>query len=192
MERRTDMYVSTLAGFIKAMGGELEMRANFPEGPVRISGIAEVRPAGGSVHRATHATASTWAKRVAKPLSYAGRAGMPAKAEYATQGRARRQSMNYSKYKIKFLHAKADLERDIDRIFPGPPPNKRKECFRLMMEMEEKDLTVGNWLRRVAAAGHERVEVDYITACYMIDEPNRYVWKLVDLVDPTTGAAVSK
>jgi hypothetical protein len=37
MERRTDMYVSTLADFIKALGGELEIRANFPEGPVRIS-----------------------------------------------------------------------------------------------------------------------------------------------------------
>jgi DNA-binding XRE family transcriptional regulator len=41
MERRTDMYVSTLADFIKAMGGELEIRANFPDGTVRISGIAE-------------------------------------------------------------------------------------------------------------------------------------------------------
>ncbi len=34
MERRTDMYVSTLADFIRALGGELEIRANFPEGPV--------------------------------------------------------------------------------------------------------------------------------------------------------------
>ena len=40
MERRTDMYVSTLADFIKALGGELEIRANFPEGPVRISNFA--------------------------------------------------------------------------------------------------------------------------------------------------------
>lgn len=41
MERRTDMYVSTLADFIKALGGELEIRANFPEGPIRISGFAD-------------------------------------------------------------------------------------------------------------------------------------------------------
>lgn len=41
MERRTDMYVSTLADFIKALGGELEIRANFPEGPVRISNFGE-------------------------------------------------------------------------------------------------------------------------------------------------------
>jgi DNA-binding XRE family transcriptional regulator len=37
MERRTDMYVGTLARFIEAMGGELEIRANFPEGAVRIT-----------------------------------------------------------------------------------------------------------------------------------------------------------
>jgi ribosome-binding protein aMBF1 (putative translation factor) len=36
MERRTDMYVSTLAEFVRAMGGELEIRAIFPEGSVRI------------------------------------------------------------------------------------------------------------------------------------------------------------
>jgi hypothetical protein len=41
MERRSDMYVSTLADFIKALGGELEIRANFPEGSVRVTGIAE-------------------------------------------------------------------------------------------------------------------------------------------------------
>jgi transcriptional regulator with XRE-family HTH domain len=41
MERRTDMYVSTLADFIRALGGELEIRANFPEGPVRISNFGD-------------------------------------------------------------------------------------------------------------------------------------------------------
>ena len=41
MERRSDMYISTLADFIKALGGELEIRANFPEGTVRISGLTE-------------------------------------------------------------------------------------------------------------------------------------------------------
>ncbi len=39
MERRSDMYVRTLADFIKAMGGELEIRANFPEGSIRITGL---------------------------------------------------------------------------------------------------------------------------------------------------------
>ena len=36
LERRTDMYISTLRRFVKAMGGELEIRASFPEGSVRI------------------------------------------------------------------------------------------------------------------------------------------------------------
>ena len=37
MERRTDMYIGTLSKFIQAMGGELEIRANFPDGCVRIT-----------------------------------------------------------------------------------------------------------------------------------------------------------
>ena len=37
MERRADMYISTLADFIKAMGGTLEIRAIFPDGDVRIT-----------------------------------------------------------------------------------------------------------------------------------------------------------
>jgi hypothetical protein len=36
MERRSDMCISTLARFVEAMGGELEILARFPEGPVRI------------------------------------------------------------------------------------------------------------------------------------------------------------
>ena len=38
LERRTDMYVSTLRGLIEAMGGTLEIVARFPgRPPVRIS-----------------------------------------------------------------------------------------------------------------------------------------------------------
>jgi DNA-directed RNA polymerase specialized sigma subunit len=37
IERRTDMYVSTLRSFIEAMGGELDIIARFPDhAPVRI------------------------------------------------------------------------------------------------------------------------------------------------------------
>ncbi len=36
MERRTDMYISTLRDFIAAMGGELEITARFPDGKIRI------------------------------------------------------------------------------------------------------------------------------------------------------------
>ena len=43
MERRTDMYVSTLHHFIKAMGGELNITANFPDGAVEISQFRSAR-----------------------------------------------------------------------------------------------------------------------------------------------------
>ena len=41
LERRTDMYVSTLGRFIEAMGGELEIRAVFPDGVVRITQFSQ-------------------------------------------------------------------------------------------------------------------------------------------------------
>lgn len=44
LERRTDMYVSTLERFIEAMGGRLEIRAVFPEGSVRISQFGSLSP----------------------------------------------------------------------------------------------------------------------------------------------------
>lgn len=43
MERRADMYLSTLQGIIKAMGGELEIRAIFPEGIVRINQFQDLK-----------------------------------------------------------------------------------------------------------------------------------------------------
>lgn len=36
MEKRTDMYVSTLRNYIEAMGGSLRITAEFPEGTVEI------------------------------------------------------------------------------------------------------------------------------------------------------------
>jgi len=36
MEKRTDLYVSTLRNFIQAMGGQLQVKAVFPEGEVQI------------------------------------------------------------------------------------------------------------------------------------------------------------
>ncbi|CUJ75442.1 Uncharacterised protein [Achromobacter xylosoxidans] len=41
MEHRTDMYVSTLREYIKAMGGDLEIVARFPDGAVKISNFDE-------------------------------------------------------------------------------------------------------------------------------------------------------
>ena len=37
LERRADMYVSSLRQYIGALGGELEIIARFPEGAVRIN-----------------------------------------------------------------------------------------------------------------------------------------------------------
>ena len=42
MERRTDMYISTLQTAIKAMGGDLEIRAIFPDGVVRIDQFRDI------------------------------------------------------------------------------------------------------------------------------------------------------
>ncbi|WP_236657852.1 XRE family transcriptional regulator [Limnohabitans sp. TS-CS-82] len=40
LEKRTDMYLSTLRNHIEAMGGELEVVARFPDGVVKISNFA--------------------------------------------------------------------------------------------------------------------------------------------------------
>ena len=37
LEKRSDMYLSTLRSHIEAMGGELELIARFPDGAVKIS-----------------------------------------------------------------------------------------------------------------------------------------------------------
>jgi ribosome-binding protein aMBF1 (putative translation factor) len=42
LERRADMYISTLRSHIQAMGGELEIVARFPDGEVRISHFGDV------------------------------------------------------------------------------------------------------------------------------------------------------
>ena len=40
VERRTDLYVSTLRRYIEAMGGELQIFARFPDGEVEVIQIA--------------------------------------------------------------------------------------------------------------------------------------------------------
>ena len=42
IEKRTDMYISTLRNFIKAMGGDLEIIARFPDGSVKITQFEEI------------------------------------------------------------------------------------------------------------------------------------------------------
>ena len=45
MERRADMYISTLHSMIRAMGGELKIEAVFPEGRVEISQFRKLKKA---------------------------------------------------------------------------------------------------------------------------------------------------
>jgi DNA-binding Xre family transcriptional regulator len=42
LEKRTDMYLSTLENFVEAMGGQLEMYAVFPDGKVKLGLDREV------------------------------------------------------------------------------------------------------------------------------------------------------
>ena len=42
LERRTDMYVSNLRAYIEAMGGRLNISAEFPQGNVSITNFADV------------------------------------------------------------------------------------------------------------------------------------------------------
>jgi DNA-binding transcriptional regulator YiaG len=42
LEKRTDMYVSTLRSYVEALGGELEITARFRDGVVRISQFGEI------------------------------------------------------------------------------------------------------------------------------------------------------
>jgi len=48
MERRADMYISTLQSIIRAMGGQLKIEAEFPEGKVEINQFRKVKKAGGA------------------------------------------------------------------------------------------------------------------------------------------------
>ena len=42
MEKRTDMYISTLRSHIEAMGGQLDVVARFPDGSVKISNFSDI------------------------------------------------------------------------------------------------------------------------------------------------------
>ena len=44
VERQTDMYLSTLRAYVKAMGGELEIIARFDDCQVRINDVSELEP----------------------------------------------------------------------------------------------------------------------------------------------------
>lgn len=43
IEHRTDIYLSTLAGYVEALGGKLEIRAVFPDREMRITQFEELQ-----------------------------------------------------------------------------------------------------------------------------------------------------
>ena len=43
IEHRTDIYLSTLAGYVEALGGKLEIRAVFPDREMRIAQFGELQ-----------------------------------------------------------------------------------------------------------------------------------------------------
>ncbi len=43
IEHRTDIYLSTLAGYVEALGGKLEIRAVFPDREMRITQFEDLR-----------------------------------------------------------------------------------------------------------------------------------------------------
>lgn len=44
VERRADMYISTLRSYIRAVGGDLQIRAVFPDGEVLINQFEDLDP----------------------------------------------------------------------------------------------------------------------------------------------------
>jgi DNA-binding transcriptional regulator YiaG len=69
LERRVDVYVSTLRRYIESRGGELVIIARFPEGDVRINQFSVVsdsvrdRVAAAGVSESDVADAVAWARR---------------------------------------------------------------------------------------------------------------------------------
>jgi len=55
LERRTDMYISTLRRAIDALGGNLEIVARFPDGEVKISQFEDVSQADDSCRKTVRA-----------------------------------------------------------------------------------------------------------------------------------------
>jgi DNA-binding XRE family transcriptional regulator len=55
MEKRTDMYASTLRSFVEGMGGQLQIKAVFPKGEVLIEQFASLDDSSGGSKRGTAA-----------------------------------------------------------------------------------------------------------------------------------------
>jgi hypothetical protein len=55
MEKRTDMYVSTLRSYIQAMGGQLQVKAIFPEREVESEQFGSMAEPREKTQATTHA-----------------------------------------------------------------------------------------------------------------------------------------
>src|ERR1039457_3142630 len=55
VEKRRDMYVSTLRSYIEAMGGQLQIKATFPEGEVEIKQFGSMAEPREETQATTHA-----------------------------------------------------------------------------------------------------------------------------------------
>ena len=73
LERRTDMYVSKLRSYIEAMGGKLNIVAQFPQGDVAITNFSDMND-----DQSSRTLASTPGKPVRK-----GTSGKPTKGQKA-------------------------------------------------------------------------------------------------------------
>jgi transcriptional regulator with XRE-family HTH domain len=69
LEKRTDMYVSTLRNFIRAMGGDLEIIAKFPDGAVQINQFVDIGEKAELLSRTSHSTESIYPEDIERVLS---------------------------------------------------------------------------------------------------------------------------
>lgn len=88
LERRTDMYISTMRRFVDAMGGELEITAHFPEGSVAIEQFSTIP---GKARRSMAHKKTTGAKAASK-ASKTLRSGATSKASKSAAGSALSQT----------------------------------------------------------------------------------------------------
>lgn len=56
MESRSDMYLSTLRAYIEALGGTLDIRAQFPEGEIVLNELTDLNAPPRSAHSTNAAT----------------------------------------------------------------------------------------------------------------------------------------
>jgi transcriptional regulator with XRE-family HTH domain len=117
LERRTDMYISTMRRFVGAMGRDLQITARFPDGSVRIDQFAQLARGGGSTTPSPRGademahgkkTGQKAASRASKTL----RSGSTAKASKSAAGSALSQTKTSKTTSSKAAGAASKTLRD--------------------------------------------------------------------------------